>query len=160
MFNLNFYLEFPLESILMMNSILQIIYKTKTYIKGRIVIWPYSSMKNSSLPLKEVFMFKYKCFMFKTYVYVMWPLKVLVAQSCLTLCSPMNCSPPGSSVQGITQAILLAWVVMPFSRGSGIKPRSPVLQADSLLFELPWKPMWPTELWGKPLWPLAKALSL
>ena len=44
--------------------------------------------------------------------------KVLVIQSCLTLCEPMDCSPPGSSVHGILQAGILEWVVMPFSRGS------------------------------------------
>ena len=33
--------------------------------------------------------------------------KVLVAQSCLTLCDPMGCSPPGSSVHGILQARIL-----------------------------------------------------
>ena len=39
-------------------------------------------------------------------------------QSCLTLCNPMDCSPPGSSVHGILRARILEWVVMPFSRGS------------------------------------------
>ena len=34
------------------------------------------------------------------------------AQSCLTLCNPMDCSPPGSSVHGISQARLLEWVAM------------------------------------------------
>ena len=43
---------------------------------------------------------------------------VLVAQSCLTLCNPMDCSPPGSSVNGILQAIILEWVAVPFSKGS------------------------------------------
>ena len=43
---------------------------------------------------------------------------VLVAQSCLTLCNPMDCSPPGSSVHGIFQARILEWVGIPFSRGS------------------------------------------
>ena len=42
----------------------------------------------------------------------------LVAQLCLTLCDPMDCSPPGSSVHGILQARILEWVSMPFSRGS------------------------------------------
>ena len=42
----------------------------------------------------------------------------LVAQLCLTLCNPMDCSPPGSSVHGILQARILEWVAMPFSRGS------------------------------------------
>ena len=46
----------------------------------------------------------------------------LVAQSCLTLCNPMDCSPPGSSHHGILQARILEWVVMPFSRGSS-QPR-------------------------------------
>ena len=40
------------------------------------------------------------------------------AQSCLTLCDPMNCSRPGSSVQGIFQARILEWVAISFSRGS------------------------------------------
>ena len=44
------------------------------------------------------------------------------AQSCLTLCNPMNCSPPGSSVHGILQARILEWVAISFSRGSS-QPR-------------------------------------
>ena len=44
--------------------------------------------------------------------------EVKVAQSCLTLCDPMDCSPPGSSVHGILQARILEWVFIPFSRGS------------------------------------------
>ena len=43
---------------------------------------------------------------------------VLVTQSCPTLCDPMDCSPPGSSVHGIFQAGRLEWVALPFSRGS------------------------------------------
>ena len=42
----------------------------------------------------------------------------LVAQSCLTLWDPMDCSPPGSSVHGILQARILEWVAMLSSRGS------------------------------------------
>ena len=38
-----------------------------------------------------------------------------VAQSCLTLCDPMDCSLPGSSVHGILQAIVLEWIAIPFS---------------------------------------------
>ena len=41
-----------------------------------------------------------------------------VAQSCQTLCSPMDCSLPGFSVHGIFQARLLEWVAISFSRGS------------------------------------------
>ena len=43
---------------------------------------------------------------------------VLVAQKCPTLCSPIDCSLPGSSVSGIFQARILEWVAIPFSRGS------------------------------------------
>ena len=39
----------------------------------------------------------------------------LVAQSCLTLCNPMDCSSPGSSVHGILQARILESVAIPFS---------------------------------------------
>ena len=49
-------------------------------------------------------------------------LKVLVIQSCPTLCNLMDCSPPGSSVHGILQARILEWVTIPFSRGSS-QPR-------------------------------------
>ena len=41
-----------------------------------------------------------------------------VAQSCPTLCDPMDCSPPGSSIHGILQARTLEWVAISFSRGS------------------------------------------
>ena len=48
--------------------------------------------------------------------------QVLVAQLCLTLCDPMDCSPPGSSVHGILQAAILEWAAIPFSRGSSWDP--------------------------------------
>ena len=41
-----------------------------------------------------------------------------VAQSCPTLCYPLDSSPPGSTVHGILQAWILEWVAMPSSRGS------------------------------------------
>ena len=65
---------------------------------------------------------------------------VLVAQSCLTLCDPMDCSLPGTSVHGILQARILEWVSFPFCRDfhdPGLKPMSPALQADSLPSEPP-----------------------
>ena len=40
-----------------------------------------------------------------------------VVQSCLTLCDPVDRSPPGSSVPGILQARILEWVATPFPRG-------------------------------------------
>ena len=48
-------------------------------------------------------------------------------QSCLTLCDPMGCSPPGSSVHGILQARILEWVAVPSSGDlpdPGIEPMS------------------------------------
>ena len=39
----------------------------------------------------------------------------LVTQSCLTLCDPMDCSPPGSSIHRIFQARVLEWVAISFS---------------------------------------------
>ena len=57
--------------------------------------------------------------------------KVLVAQSCLTLGDSVGCSPPGSSVHGIPQARILEWVAMPFSRGSS-QPKDPA-QVSCLL---------------------------
>ena len=48
--------------------------------------------------------------------------KVLVPQLCPTVCDPMDCRSPGSSVHGILQARILEWVAMPFSRGSS-QPR-------------------------------------
>ena len=40
------------------------------------------------------------------------------AQSCLSLCDPMDCSPPGSSVHVISQTRILEWVAISFSKGS------------------------------------------
>ena len=67
-----------------------------------------------------------------------------VAQSCLTLCDPVDCSPPGSSVHGILQARILEWVTISFSRESS-QPRDqtgfPALEADALTSEPPGKPI-------------------
>ena len=49
------------------------------------------------------------------------------AQSCPTLCNPMDCSPSDFSVLGIFQARILEWVAISFSRGfldPGIEPIS------------------------------------
>ena len=59
-----------------------------------------------------------------------------VAQLCLTLCSNMDSSLPGSAVPEIFQ------VSISFSRGSLPEPRSPALQADSLQSKPPGKPIW------------------
>ena len=61
----------------------------------------------------------------------------LLARLYLTLCDPMDCSPLGSSIHGISQARLLGVGGHLLLQGDlpdpGIKPMSPALQADSLL---------------------------
>ena len=66
--------------------------------------------------------------------------KVLVTQLCPTLCNPMDCSPPGSSVHGIL--LQEYWSGLPCPSPGNlpdpkVKPRSPTLQADSSLYEPP-----------------------
>ena len=61
--------------------------------------------------------------------------KVKVAQSCLTLCDPMDYTVPG-----FLQVRILEWVAIPFSRGSS-QPRSLALQVDALSAEPPGKPL-------------------
>ena len=46
-----------------------------------------------------------------------------VAQSCPTLCDPVDCSPPGSSIHGILQARILEWVAISFSNYMGREPK-------------------------------------
>ena len=50
------------------------------------------------------------------------PCACSVAQSCLTLCNPMNCGLPGFSVHGISQSRILEWVAISLSKGSS-QPR-------------------------------------
>ena len=60
----------------------------------------------------------------------------------LLFCDPIDCSPPGSSVHGISQARILEWVAISFSRGSsnpGIKPMSPALEGRFFTTKLPGK---------------------
>ena len=102
-------------------------------------------------------------------VLLMDPVCAKSLQSCLTLCDPMNCSSPGSSIHGILQARILAWVAISFSRGSswsqgsnphhlhllhwqegsllGMEPRSRALQTHSLHLSSPGKHESPTTLY-------------
>jgi len=50
-----------------------------------------------------------------------------VAQSCLTLCNPMDCGLPGSSVHGIFQAIVLEWIDISFSRSASLQTTAQLL---------------------------------
>ena len=71
---------------------------------------------------------------------------VLVTQSYLILCDPMDCSPPGSSVRGILQARILEQIAIPFSRGSS-QPRDQIqvfwVAGRFLPFELKGSPLYP-----------------
>ena len=65
-----------------------------------------------------------------------------VAQSCPTLCDPVDGSLPGFSIHGILQAKILEWVTISFSRGSS-RPRDRTCtaqEADALTSEPPGKP--------------------
>ena len=50
--------------------------------------------------------------------YLYCKVKSSVAQLCPTVCDPMDCNPPGSSVHGVLQARTLECVAIPFSKGS------------------------------------------
>ena len=52
------------------------------------------------------------------YIYVCIFMCVKLLQSYLTICNPVDCSPPGPSVHEVLQARILEWVAIPFSRGS------------------------------------------
>ena len=82
-----------------------------------------------------------------------------VVQSCLTLCDPVDCSPPGSSVRGILQVRILEWVAISSSRGSS-RPRDQAHISSSgrrILYHLShlgspatiWAPLSPVELTHK-----------
>ena len=64
------------------------------------------------------------------------------AQSCRTLCDPMGCSPPGSSVHGILKARILEWVALSSSGGllhPGIEPASPALTGGFFTTSTTWE---------------------
>ena len=76
-----------------------------------------------------------------------------VAQLCLTLCDPMDCSLPGSSIHGIFQGRVLEWVTVSFSRGSSW-PRDRTRVSVSCIAG-GFLPIWATREvppypWGKP----------
>ena len=60
-----------------------------------------------------------------------------VTQSCLTLCDPVDCSLPGSSIHGILKARILKWVAISFSRGSSrSRNRTPISHIAGRRFTL------------------------
>ena len=85
-----------------------------------------------------------------------------VAQSCPTLCNPVDCSLPGFSVHGILQARILEWVTISFSRDlpdPGIEPGSLSLEVDALTSEPPKKPIYLLLAWYFNIFSIWKFLS-
>ena len=77
-----------------------------------------------------------------------------VTQSCPTLCDPMDCSLPGSSVHGIFQAIVLGWIAISFSRGpSQPRDRTPVSHIVDRRFIV-----WATR--GSSFWKISHIISI
>ena len=68
------------------------------------------------------FLFLMKLHVKLPYIIICMKVKLLVTQLCPTLCDPMDCSPPDSSVCGISQARILEWAATSFSRVSS-RPR-------------------------------------
>ena len=90
-----------------------------------------------------------------TFPGTLWGTCAKSLQSCLTLCDPMDYSPPGSSVHGILQARILEWGAISFSRGSS-QPRdgtasltSPALAGGFFTTNAIWEARgdnWPTRI--------------
>ena len=91
-------------------------------------------------------------FLSRHYLYCMRPTQITsviccccwVSKSCLTLCNPMDCSLPGSSLHGISQARILKWVAVSSPRNlfdPGMEPASPVLSGRFFITEPSRKPL-------------------
>ena len=104
--------------------------------------WDSSSLRNDSLD--HCLYFWFWRFFFKCIIVCVHS----VTQSCWTLCSPVNCRPPDSSLSGIFQPRILEWVAIPSSRDlpdPGVKPTSsasPTLASGFFTTELPGKPLY------------------
>ena len=84
---------------------------------------------------------------------VMWS---EVAQSCPTLCDPVDCSLPGSSAHGIFQARILEWVAISFSRGSSPpRDQTQVSRTVGRYFTV-----WATREVTPKLWPESKKMIM
>ena len=68
--------------------------------------------------LSEPLQFWFHCCELSAFVVFFVVCRWLVANSCPSLCDPVDCSMPDSSVHGISQARILEWVAISFSRGS------------------------------------------
>ena len=84
----------------------------------KILFFMEESRKPEKLPISLIYASLHKC-KFAVERVMAWTLPMCsLAKLCLTLCDPMDCSPPGSSVPGISQVRILEWFAISFSRGS------------------------------------------
>ena len=91
--------------------------------------------------LKTINVASWKCYWFIIIIIILINV-YLVTQSCLTLCEPIDCSPPGFSVHGILQARILEWIAISFSRGfSQPRGRTQVSHIAGRCFNL-WATSW------------------
>ena len=80
--------------------------------KGEVSDWfQNNSEKHSIHSWRNIYRFSRK----ECDWWIFYQAGVLVTQPCPTLCDPLECSPPGSSVHGILQARILEWVAISFS---------------------------------------------
>ena len=83
------------------------------------VLYSWSLLIISSIHSNMYILIPNSCFIPPRHLpFLISKIKMKVTKSCLTLCNPMPCSPPGSSVHGLFQARVLEWVAISFSRGS------------------------------------------
>ena len=92
----------------------------KTEAPKDLVICPYSHLTSSwTLNLEYCFvLFRWNFLNWFLNSSLVWCLLYVCAQLCLTLCDPMDCSPPGSSIHGILQARILEWAAISSLLGS------------------------------------------
>ena len=84
----------------------------------KILFFVEESRKPEKLPIHLIYASLHKC-KFAVERVMAWTLPMCsLAKWCLTLCDPMDCSPPGSSVPGISQVRRLEWFAISFSTGS------------------------------------------
>ena len=99
-----------------------IIWKTSLYFWICYLIGNLLFLINYELNYTVTFLFKsHECtFVVMSYLMHLFSkvIRCLVTQLCLTLCDPMDCSPPGFSIHGISQANKLEWIAISFPRGS------------------------------------------
>ena len=89
-------------------------------------------------------LFQICAFLQRSWVLAWFMCSCFIIKSCLTLCNPMDCSLPGSSIYEISQARILEWGFHFLLQGNlpntGIKPKSPALAGEFFNAELPGKP--------------------